>query len=143
MPIRNLERWKARFAALPAAVQAAAEQQLEANAEFLADQIKQAAPRSNDYEKSGGERLVDHVRAEKSTKGPASYLVICDPKDAKGHGYAMHVEFGHRAPGGKTGKHAGTKAHPFFFPTYRAFKTTLRRRLLTKTRAAAKGALSR
>ena len=118
--LSNLERIKARLAAIPAAVKAANEVQLETNVGTLVTAQKRAASAQIGATKNERERrltgeLVDKIRAEKNPRRELSYTVICDPKDEEGHGYAPHFEFGHEA---RDGTHV--RARPSFFPAYRA-----------------------
>jgi hypothetical protein len=64
---------------------------------------------------------------------PLSVTIIADPKDEDGHGWAVHDEVGHKA---KDGSHV--PARPSFFPTYRARKKGIKRRMSVATRKAVK-----
>lgn len=128
--VRNLERWKARIAAIPQAAKEAAEKALHAEADEMVAAMKRAAP--VDEEETPG-RFRDAIRWEPNPRRDLSVTIVADPKDEKGHGYAPHVEFGHKAPDG-----SHVPARPTFFPTYRARKKGAKRRMNAATRKAVK-----
>jgi len=138
--VMNLELWKRRLAALPQVAKDAAEQQLDLNAQLLVDKLKLRAPSDDETRKTlplaeSGPTLRDSIRFEAALNRELARVIICDPKDRYGHGYALHVEFGHRT---KSGGHV--PARPFFFPTYRMMKATMRVRMTTATRKAIRNA---
>lgn len=126
----NLEKWKARIARVPQRAKEAAQASLEREADEMVSAMKRAAPASKD--RDPGE-LRDSIRWEPSTKRELSVVIVADPTDDKGRGYGRHVEFGHRT---QDGDHVA--ASPFFFPTYRARRKAMKRRMQAATKKAVK-----
>ena len=110
-----------RIAALDPATIAAIQPALDQSADELVDSIKSIAPVS-ELEMHPGE-LRDSTHKEAGSTS-LSVNVVVDAKDAKGHGFAPHVEFGHKT---KDGKHVA--AVPFFFPSVRVGKKKLSGRI--------------
>ncbi|MFN3585191.1 HK97 gp10 family phage protein [Phenylobacterium sp.] len=142
----NLDRVLARIRALPPALTEALEDQLDTEARDLAAAVKRAAP----VGETG--KLRDSVRVEQGDHPLSQAVVVGDTpetrkkirkgvRDAdfeaarltggnKGeYDYPFGVEFGHRAPDG-----THVPAQPFLFPTYRARKKAMRRRLKARAR---------
>jgi len=127
--VKNLDLWKKRLAKIPRAARAAAAAQLEKEADDLVAAIKRNVPVSQDSDPG---TLRDSVRWEQHAEGKElSVTVIEDAKDGQGKGFAPFVEFGHHK---KTGQYV--PAQPHFFPTYRARKKGIRRRMQAATRKA-------
>lgn len=144
---KGLDLALARLAKLPAEVRAAVEQQLEAEAEALA-----AAMRNNVPVDTG--TLRDSIKVVPGKHALSRRIVVggdattvkvrkgvSDADFAKAKAkrnntgefdYFRAVEFGHLTPDG-----VPVPAQPFFFPTYRARKKALKRRIA----AAARGPL--
>lgn len=126
------ERVKAILARLPTAVKEAVDRQLATEAKELAEAIKRAAPVGDELEKTPGQ-LRDSVHAYKADGRELTYRVLADAKDAKGNFIGPHVEFGHLA---RDGSHVPPSS--FFFPTYRARKKAMKRRINKAGRDAIK-----
>ncbi len=130
----NVEKIKARFRALPDLVKVAVGTQLAKEVEDLVDAQQRAAP---------VDELEDHPRAFRDSihfyptpDRPLSYRIIADARDPKtGQFIGSHIEAGHKA---RDGSHVAAK--PSFFPTYRARKKGMRRRINAAGRKAIKAA---
>jgi len=127
----GLDKVKARLAALPIRVQVAVGSQVAKEVEDLTEAIKANAPVGTDLEKQPGQ-LRDSVHFYPNRDRPLSYYVIADAKDDKGEFIAPHVEHGHKA---RDGSHVPRV--PFFFPTYRARKKGMKRRISAAARKSA------
>ncbi len=132
--LKNLDRLKAKLAAMPGQIKPAIKQALDKNADQLMSLQKNLVPvgetgvlASTIRKEQGALELSVVVKAggEKTTKKIR--------EDAKGgapdYDYANAVEFGT--------EHAA--AHPFFFPAFRALKKTMKSRLSRAISAAIKG----
>ncbi len=129
--IRNAKVWP-RFNAIPAQITADVDGQLVVEVGDLVAAQKRAAPVSDDLEKRPGEYR-DSIHSYKNPDRPLSYRIIADAKDETGEFIGPHIEHGHLAP---DGSHVAAK--PSFFPTYRARKKGMKRRLNAAGRKAAK-----
>ena len=127
-----LQRIQANLARLDPSVSEALKTQVETEADDLADAIKRAMAAAyagrND---KGLERLIDSVHAFPNENRAISVFVIADAKDADGKFIGSNVEAGHLA---RDGSHVAPR--PAFFPTYRARKKAMRRRISAAGRAA-------
>lgn len=144
-------RLKARLSKIPGRVIVACEAQFDLEIDALVQAVKRAVP-----VKTGTMR--DTVRAEPGDKPNSRRIVVGgvpatrkkvrsgvsfdDFQKAKASGgskgeydYPMGVEFGHRTVDG-----AHVPADPFLFPTYRARKRGMKRRLRAHARKAVKAA---
>lgn len=130
----NLEKVKARLAKIPDQIKVAVGTQLAKEVEDLTEAIQRAAPVSDDLQATPGQ-LRDSVHFYPNPDRPLSYRILADAKDEKGEFIGPHVEHGHKA---RDGSHVPRV--PFFFPTYRARKKAMRRRLSAAGRKAAKAA---
>lgn len=127
----GLEKLKARLRMIPARVQVAVGTQLAEEVEGLTEAIQRAAPVNSDLEETPGQ-LRDSVHFYPTPDRPLSYRVIADAKDPEtGNFIGPHVEAGHKARDGSQ-----VPRHPFFFPTYRARKKGMQRRLKAAGRKA-------
>lgn len=147
--ILNREKFKARLANLPAAIVRELEVPFGVEVESLAEAVKRAVP-----VKTGV--LQSTVRVEAGDNPLTKRIVVggvpatrkkvrkgvkdSDFAKAKAAGnftgeydYALGVEFGHRTEGGEH-----VPAEPFLFPTYRARRKGMSRRLKAKARKAVK-----
>lgn len=129
--ILNRQKLKARLARIPKAVQLAGFRQLIVEVNGLVDAIKRAAPVDEAADNPG--HLRDSVHAYRTPGRPLSYRIIADAKDETGGFIGQHVEQGHRTA---EGKHV--PAEPFFFPTYRARRRGMKRRMSAAARKAVK-----
>lgn len=129
----NRAKVLAKLRSLPTAVQVGVGSQLAKEAEDLTEAIQRAAP-VDDGSRQPGE-LRDSVHFYPTPDRPLSYRVIADAKDENGDFIGSHVEAGHRTEGGE---HVPGK--PFFFPTYRARKKGIKRRVSAAATKAAKTA---
>lgn len=127
----NLDRVKRRLAAIPQAMTTAAGSQLAVEVEDLTAAIQANTPVS-DLDTHPGQ-LRESVHFYPNRSRPLSYIVLADARDEKGEFIGPHVEHGHKA---RDGSHV--PRNPFFFPTYRAHKKAMQRRLKAASRKAAK-----
>ena len=125
--MKNLEKRLAQMQRLPAAVQEAAERAFDQEVADLVSAFKRACPVS-ELEANPGE-LRDSIESYPVPGRPLSARIIVGAKDEKGVKYARYVEFGHTSKGGTY-----VPAQPFFWPTYRARKKAIRRRMLAPAR---------
>lgn len=133
---QNLERVLARLSAIAPAVRKALADQLKTEADDLAEAIRRAMEVA--YADSGDhdhERLKDSVKAIPNAHRAISYFILANARDAKGEPIGAHVEQGHRD---RNGKHVAGR--PAFWPTYRARKAGIKRRLSKAGRTATKAA---
>jgi HK97 gp10 family phage protein len=128
----GLEQLVARLEKLPAAIRKAVEDQVQAEADQLVGALRRAAPVSGDLEARPGE-LRDSIEAYEVPGNQLRRRIIVGARDRKGRLYGRYVEFGHTGPGGKY-----VPASPFFFPTYRAQRKGIRRRIGQAVRRAIK-----
>lgn len=128
----GVERLKARLRRIPDLVKVAVASQLADEVEGLTEAIQRAAPVSADREDTPGE-LRESVHFYPTPGRPLSYRVLADARDADGNFIGPHVEHGHKAADGSQVPRA-----PFFFPTYRARKKGMQRRLKAAARKAIK-----
>lgn len=123
----------AKLRAIPAPIRAAAGKQLTIEVDGLVAAQKRAAPINSDLQETPGS-LRDSIHKYKTPGRPLSYRIIADDRDPEtGNFIGPHVEAGHKA---RDGSHVPRQ--PFFFPTYRARKKAMRRRLQAAARKAAK-----
>ena len=132
----NLEKVKARLAKLPNQVKVAVGTQLAKEVEDLTEAIQRAAPVRDDLQRHPGQ-LRDSVHFYPNPDRPLSYRVLADAKDKKGEFIGPHVEHGHKAVDG-----SHVPRVPFFFPTYRARKKAMQRRIKAAGRKAVKAQFS-
>ena len=126
------ERLIARFARLPKAMKDAVAPVLQKEVSELVAAQRRAAPVSSDLEDTPGQ-FRDSINYYPNRDRPLSFRVIADARDEKGAFIGPHIEHGHKA---KDGSHVA--AVPSFFPTYRARKKAMQRRLNAAGRKAAK-----
>lgn len=130
----NLAAVKARLAKIPQPVQAAVGAQLKTEVDDMVGAMKRAMDVAyaghNDKDLT---RLSDSVHAYENPDRPMSYRILADAKDKDGKFIGSNVEAGHRAVDG-----THVPARPAFFPTYRARKKAMKRRLSKAGRDAAK-----
>jgi hypothetical protein len=127
----NRAKVLARLRSLPTAVQIGVGSQLAKEVEDLTEAIQRAAPVDGASREPG--ELRDSVHFYPTPDRPLSYRVLADAKDESGDFIGSHVEAGHRTADGEH-----VPASPFFFPTYRARKKPMRRRLSAAATKAAK-----
>lgn len=127
----GLERILANIARLPAVQKAAVAKQLKVEVDGLAEAQKRAAP-VDPTSKHPGE-LRDSIHAYENPQKPLSYRILADAKDDEGKFIGSNIEAGHRA---RDGTHV--PGRPSFFPTYRARKKGMRRRMTAASKAALK-----
>lgn len=125
--MRGAAALEARWKRLPDAVRHAAQQGLESEVDALVDAEKRAAPVS-ELETNPGQ-LRESIEAYDTPGRPLSKRVIVGARDSKGRLFGRYVEFGHTAADGRY-----VPASPWFFPTYRARRKALRRRILAPAR---------
>jgi hypothetical protein len=118
---------------IPVSVRRAVAAQLATEVDGLAAAMRRAAPVDNATQ-DADVHLRDSVHAYKTPGRPLSYRIIADAKDGEtGNFIGPHVEAGHKA---RDGSHVPPR--PFFFPTYRARKKGMKRRLSAAGRKAVK-----
>lgn len=121
-----LKRWDQ----IPAAVQQAAIEQLDVNAQFLVDQIRPLVPVDYEDAEHGGE-LRDSLEWHRNNNDSGRVGVVVteglnqigDPENRKGRAN----EFGR-------GGDNPMEARPHFFPTFRANKRKMANRVMAKAR---------
>jgi hypothetical protein len=131
--ILNRQKLRARLAKIPKVVKDAAAKQLKVEVDDLVAAMKRAAPVDPKSDNPGAFR--DSIHAYPNPDRPMSYRIIADAKDEHGEFIGGHIEHGHRAADG-----THVPATPSFFPTYRARKRGMKRRMLAAGRKAAKQA---
>lgn len=128
----GLEQLVARLEKIPAAIRKAVEDQVQTEADQLVGALKRAAPVGDGLEKRPGE-LRESIEAHEVPGNPLRRRIIVRARDTKGRLYGRYVEFGHTGSDGKY-----VPARPFFFPTYRAQRKGIRRRIAQAARKAIK-----
>jgi hypothetical protein len=121
------EKVMAQLLKIPQLVQDEVAAQLRREADDLVAAIKRAAPTEDRADPT--HELRDSVHAYDNPDRPLSVRILADAKDSAGKFIGSNVEAGHR---NRDGSH--TPARPFFFPTYRARKKGIRRRLQAAAR---------
>lgn len=129
--ILNLAKALAKFKSIPTAIQVAVGSQLAKEVEDLTEAIQRVAPVDEASPDPG--LLRSSVHFYPNPDRPLSYRVLADAKDKNGDFIGSHVEAGHRTA---NGEHVA--ARPFFFPTYRARKKGMKRRISAAATKAAK-----
>ena len=127
--LQNLARIQAKLRALPPAAAAALKRQLKTEADDLVAGQRRAAPVQDAASDAG--KLRDSIHAYPNPRREISMIILADAKDAKGKFIGSNIEAGHRTVNG--GHVAG---RPSFYPTYRARKKGMKRRLSAAARAA-------
>jgi hypothetical protein len=126
----NLQKVLARLRRVPQAMQDAAAGQLKTEVDDLVAAQKRAAPVDESSPEAG--KLRDSIHAYENPDRPLSYRIIADAKDDDGKFIGSNIEAGHRA---RDGTHVAGR--PSFFPTYRARKKGMKRRMSAASRKAA------
>lgn len=127
----NRDKAMAKLAQVPQFVQDAVAYQLEDEVNGLVEADKRAAPVDPTSEDPGN--FQRSIHAYENPDRPLSWRIIVDAKDKRGAFIATSVEQGHKAADGTQ-----VPGRPSFFPTYRARKPGIRRRLAAAARKAAK-----
>lgn len=131
----NKEKVMARLLALPAGMKADVAPVLKSEVEELVAAQKRAAP-VDETEKQPGQ-FRDSIHEYPNPDRDLSYRIIADAQDEHGAFIGPHIEHGHMstlADGSQ--KHVAAK--PSFYPTYRAKKKGMKRRLNAAGRKSAK-----
>jgi hypothetical protein len=130
----NLAKVQANLARVPKAAEEALRRQLpkEVN-DGLIPAIKNAMSAQYDTTDHDHQSLIDSVHSYENDDREISLRIIADAKDKDGEFIGSHVEAGHKA---RDGSHVA--AQPAFYPTYRAFKPGMKRRLSKAARDAVK-----
>lgn len=123
------QRLRARLAAIPKAVKDATSKQLDIEVAELVAAMRRAAPVDATAANPGAFR--DSIHAYRNPDRPLSYRIIADARDEDGNFIGAHIEHGHRA---RDGSHVA--GQPSFFPTYRARKKPMKRRMSAAARKA-------
>ncbi|CAN7598991.1 HK97-gp10 family putative phage morphogenesis protein [Bosea sp. LjRoot237] len=137
---QNREKVLRKLAAIPQAVRSAAKQALAQSADELTEAIRTAAPRgaTGELKKSiaqtwgGGAVRYSSLRGNVGQAGDPDLSVVISAGNSKVR-YSHLVEFG-TAPHINGGlfagtEHPGTRAQPFFYPTYRKLRRRARSRI--------------
>lgn len=127
----NLQKIQARLAALPKSAQKALEKQLDTEVEDLVPAIQRAMDAQYDERDPRHQAVRDSVHSYKNPHRVLSYFVIADAKDEHGKPIGANIEQGHRAADG-----THVPAQPAFWPTYRARKKGMKRRMSSAARKA-------
>lgn len=127
----NLAKIKAKIAKLPAVAAAAIEPKLKVEVDDLVSAQKRAAPVDEASKSPGAFR--DSIHAYPNESRVLSFIVLADAKDEDGKFIGSNIEQGHRTP---DGQHVAGK--PSFWPTWRARKPGMKRRLSKAGRDAIK-----
>lgn len=127
---------------LPPALKAAQAEVLEQETAAIVAAMKRACPvggEAGESEEAAG-KLRDsihsydgHRAVRGGVRAELMKTIIADARDGRGEYYGPHVEYGHVARGGKH-----VPAHPFFWPTWRAMRAGLRRKLAARGREVCK-----
>jgi hypothetical protein len=120
----------ARFRRMFPAIKAAVAPVLEREVDELVSAMQRAAPVSELEQHPGQFR--DSIHAYPNPKRELSFRILADARDEKGNFIGPHIEHGHKAPDG-----SHVEAVPSFFPTYRARKKGIQKKLTAAAKAAA------
>jgi HK97 gp10 family phage protein len=151
--VQGISELKKAVAALPKRVEAAARPAMEAGAEELVKMMKRLAPVDDGDLRDSigwtwGNAPAGAAVIAQSDPNERGIRITVYAGNAKAY-YASFVEFG-TAPhnvatggGNKSFKgvahgHPGTRAHPFFFPSYRALKKRIQSRIKREMKKAIK-----
>lgn len=128
----NLAGIQANLAKLHPSVQDALKGQLATEADDLVAAMRRAmaAAYANSGD-NGHQRLQDSLRTFPNPHRVISQMILADARDEKGKFIGSNVEAGHLAV---DGSHVAPR--PAFFPTYRARRKGLRRRISSAARKA-------
>lgn len=129
--VQNLAKIQARLAKLPVAGREALSSQLETEVDSLVPAIQRAMDAQYEQPDNEHQKLRDSVHAYKNPDREIGFFVIADARDEKGKFIGSNVEQGHRAV---NGEHVA--AQPAFWPTWRAAKKGLKRRVSAAARKA-------
>lgn len=129
--VANLKTIQRRLAQLPQAAQQALQDQLKTEVDDLVSAIKRAMDAQYEGHGPDASRMRDSVHAYPNPDRAVSYRVLADAKDADGKFVGANIEQGHRAVNG-----THVPAQPAFWPTYRARKKGMKRRLSAAARKA-------
>jgi hypothetical protein len=123
--LTGLANVQARLRRVPVSAQDALREQLpkEVN-DGLVPAIKQAMAAQYDTTDHGHESLIESVHSYPNPDREISLRVIADAKDANGEFIGSFVEQGHKTPEG-----GHVAAQPAFWPTWRAFRPGMKKRL--------------
>lgn len=127
----NLKAIQAKIARLPARAQKALKDQMKVEADEMVSAIQRAMDAQYDHADNEHQKLRDSVHAYPNPDRAVSYRILADAKDADGKFIGANVEQGHRAADG-----THVAAQPAFWPTYRARKEAMKRRLSAAARKA-------
>ena len=120
------ERVKAYLKRIPKPVKDGVARQLEVEVGEFVAAVKRGAP---DDPATPGNELAATTKSYPNRSRPLSHRVIVDARDGDGTFIGPKVEHGHR---NLDGTH--TPARPWFFPTYRARRKAMRRRMMAAGR---------
>lgn len=134
--LQNLAKIQAKLAKIPAAAQRALKDQLKTEADDMVSAIQRAMDVAyagqNDKDLT---RLRDSVHEYEDPDRVIGRRILADAKDADGKFIGSNVEAGHRTVNG-----GHVAARPAFYPTYRARKKAMKRRISKAARDAIKQA---
>jgi hypothetical protein len=131
--LQNLKAIQARLALVPAAATKALKAQLKTEADDLVEAIKRAMSAQYETHDHGHQSLIDSVHTYPNPDREISQRILADAKDENGKFIGSNVEQGHRTVDG-----GHVAARPAFWPTARARKKAMKRRLSKAARDAVK-----
>jgi hypothetical protein len=130
--LANLKKVQANIKRVPTAAAEALARQLKIEVDDLVGAIKRAMDIAYaDSDDHGHQKLRDSVHAYKNPDRVISYRILADAKDEHGKFIGSNVEAGHRTVDGKH-----VTARPAMYPTYRAHKKGMQRRMSAAARKA-------
>ena len=128
----NREKIVARLLRIPTAVKAPVAETLKIEVDELVAAMQRAAPVGGPMDPHPG-AFRDSIHAYRNPDRDLSWRIIADAKDEHGHFVGKHIEYGHVSPDG-----VHVPASPSFWPTYRARRKAMRRRLNAAARKVIK-----
>lgn len=131
--VTGLKQIQARLAKVPKAATEALRKQMKTEADDMVSAIQRAMDAAYDHQDNGHQKLRDSVHDYPNPDREISYRILADAKDAEGKFIGANVEQGHRTV---DGKHVAGR--PAFWPTYRARRSAMKRRLSKAARDAVK-----
>jgi hypothetical protein len=134
--VEGLVELQRRIAAIPQAVTDAAKLALEKGADEMVAKVKSIAPVAPEFESQPGQ-LRDSVHREPG-RHELAVVVVEDARDAEGHLYPGHVEYGHKAA---DGSHVAAKPH--FWPAYQLTKKKRNARINRAIKAGIKAGFAK
>ncbi len=120
--MKNLDRVLAKLRKVPVSVQGAVGAKLKVEVDDLVAAQRRAAPVDEKAKNPGNFR--DSIHGYPNPDRPLSFRILADARDEDGKFIGSNIEQGHRAVDG-----THVAGRPSFWPTYRARKKGMKRRL--------------